>query len=491
MAGSAAAARLYAFPPRPRIFVLLIAEQFRADYLRRFEPLFGPGGFRRLIEEGSYLPDCRMNASAFSASGLATLASGAYPQVHGIVADTWFNTESGKIERASAALSRAGTLADEVSLADERNRAVTIAPDFARASLAARGTAHPGVSNSILALDRAVPGEPYWVERFRQSHLPERFKNARWQGILAETGAPPLRILAVDAANPGEFTALYNASPFAQETQFDLLRAALAEEHLGQGPAFDFVTVALNASALLGYQVGADSPLMREMVLHLDRQIEATLELLTKQAGLGKFGLGFAAAHGSPDAGGKAIDGVTVATAVDKALASAYDSPNTGRRFVARYVYPFLYLDRGQLQRVSAGAREARRKAGEAAMQIPGVAGYYTADGDCSVSGEWRRRFENSFHTPRSGDLMLAYEPNAVEEYGHRRGISYGSLYNYDVQTPLLLYGPQFRARTFEEPVETIDVAPTLARAFGIAAPSSSMGRVLGQVFAPARKAGP
>jgi len=133
--------------------------------------------------------------------------------------------------------------------------------------------------------------------------------------------------------------------------------------------------------------------------------------------------------------------------------------------------------------------RAARSMAGEAALRLaPGVAAYYTADRDCSRSGEWLRRFQNSFHAVRSGDLMLAYEPNAVEEYGAGRGISYGSLYNYDVQTPLLFYGSQFHARTVERPVEPIDIAPTLARAIRVAAPSSSTGRVLGDVFAPDKK---
>jgi arylsulfatase A-like enzyme len=46
---------------------------------------------------------------------------------------------------------------------------------------------------------------------------------------------------------------------------------------------------------------------------------------------------------------------------------------------------------------------------------------------------------------------------------------------------PLCLYGPQFRAGVHESPVESIDVAPTLARVMGVAAPSSSTGRVLGE----------
>ena len=158
-------------------------------------------------------------------------------------------------------------------------------------------------------------------------------------------------------------------------------------------------------------------------------------------------------------------------------------------RYVGRYVYPFVYLDHAQLRRYDIDPARARRAAGEAALRhAPGVAAYYTADAACSRSGEWRRRFQNSFHALRCGDLMLAYEPGAVERYGSGQGISYGSMYNYDVQTPLLFYGPQFRAHTVESPVDAVDIAPTLARAMRVAAPSSSSGRVLGRCVCAGRE---
>jgi arylsulfatase A-like enzyme len=78
---------------------------------------------------------------------------------------------------------------------------------------------------------------------------------------------------------------------------------------------------------------------------------------------------------------------------------------------------------------------------------------------------------------------MLSYRPEYVEDYGQKRGISYGSLYNYDARTPLCLYGPQFLGGVFEQPVEAVDLAPTLARAIGVASPSSAAGRVLSEAL--------
>src|SRR5260370_20787386 len=113
--------------------------------------------------------------------------------------------------------------------------------------------------------------------------------------MQADPIAPPLRVLVDDPARPDDFMALYNASPFAQENQFEFLRTLLAEEKLGQGASFDLLSVVLDSTALLGYEVGADSPLMRELILHLDRQIELTLESLQKAPRAGNFALVFAA----------------------------------------------------------------------------------------------------------------------------------------------------------------------------------------------------
>jgi hypothetical protein len=218
---------------------------------------------------------------------------------------------------------------------------------------------------------------------------------------------------------------------------------------------------------------------MQQMALQLDRRLEYLFTTLNDKLGEDGYTLALAAAHGAPPAPSReararmTVNGEALAQALDRALASA------GGGRIEKYVYPFVYLDAG-------GSRDpepVRLAAGRAAIQLPGVAGYYTAGGACSVSDGWERRFRNSFHPKRSGDLMLSYQPEYIEDYGSGRGVSYGSLYNYDVRVPLFLYGPRFRPGVHEPPVESVDIAPTLARAMGVAAPSSSVGRVLGEAF--------
>jgi hypothetical protein len=297
--------------------------------------------------------------------------------------------------------------------------------------------------------------------------------------IGARPGAPPLRTLTYDADHPRQFLDLFQASPLGQAAQFELLARLIEKERLGQRDTFDFVCLIAGSTARLGYETGGRSPLMRQMVLHLDRQLEYLLGCLKAGPGENAFTLVLAGAHGAPPAPAAesrarmAVPGESVAQTVDRALLAG------GMGRVTRYLYPFLYLDTFN----QPDPEPVRLAAGNAALGHPAVAGFYTAGGFCSTNDGWRERFRNSFHPTRSGDVMLSYRPEYVEDYGQRGGISYGSLYNYDVRVPLCFYGPQFPAGVFESPVLSVDVAPTLARVMGVAPPSSSDGRVLGEAF--------
>lgn len=470
-----------------KLLILLISEQFRPEYLERTETRLGTAGFRRLLADGAYFPDCRFTSSTFTASGLATLLTGTWPDLHGLVADSWYDRSTRKPTPAQVSALEATTLVEQLPLG--RNRAYAVALDESHAALL--GGIAPTQLFWMDEKGQFTAGEapPPWLSEFNQLHPLENLHNARWLAVGAGSGIPPLRILTFDPQHPEDFLLLFRSSPLSQATQFELLREIIQRERLGQTDTFDFLAVSLGAMGLLGYEVGSDSPLMDQMVLQLDRQIEFTLETLNKTVGAGNYTLAFTAAHGAPPEPDEAsrpamaIAGESVARAINRGLSEQYDYSGEQRSYVEKYVYPFLYLRHDELRRRNIDPRQARLVAARTALQIPGVVGYYTADDDSSQRGEWLSRFRNSFHPVRSGDVMLSYFPEFVEDFGAGRGISYGSLYNYDARVPLFLYGPPFRAATFDQTVHAVDVAPTLARCCRLGEPSSSTGRVLGEAL--------
>ena len=326
---------------------------------------------------------------------------------------------------------------------------------------------------------------PVWLADYNRMKPLSDLHGAEWLAMGVKPGAPALRTLKYDPARPQDFLDLYLSSPFSQGAEFEFAGELLTRERIGQGDTFDVLSVVASSGARLGYETGAVSPLMQQLTLHLDRQIGGLLDQLDRVPGAGMYDLVLAGAHGAPPEPPAlarprmSVNGESLAQSIQRRLTTA----RSGR--ILKYLYPFLYLDNAGAARVAENTAVA---AGHAALEEGAVAAYYTAGGECSVQDDWERRFRNSFHVTRSGDVMLSYQPEYIEETGSGRGVSYGSLYNYDIKVPLCFFGPQFRAGVFESPVELIDVAPTLARAVGVPPPSSSIGRVLGEAFVGAEE---
>jgi hypothetical protein len=475
--GGAAGAVLGA-APRAKLLVIVILEQFRPDYLEAVQGQLTAGGFRRFFEKGTVYHNCLHEASTFASSAIATIATGAWPAQHGIVADLWY-------ER---------TIKQAIPPTDE---------DLLATTFAAQVAADPNARVTVIGLDRA-PGAifagapearlfwldddaqfttnveiPGWLAPFNAQQTASA-RNVHWRAMNAKPDAPPLRTLTYDPARPRDFLALYRGSPFSQSGQFDLAADLIQRESMGKNAGLEVLCILAGSMAQLGHETGARGPLMQQMTLQLDKRLESLLGLLSKSVGDNGFNVVVAGAHGAPpdpppDARERmAVSGDQLADAIDGAL----KAEGNGR--VEKYIYPFLYLNTDGFR----DPEPIREAAARAAMKHPAVAGYYTAGGASSIRGDWTRRFRNSFHPTRSGDVMLSYRPEYVESFMPGRGVSYGSLYNYDARVPLYFYGPQFRPGQFEHMVTAADIAPTLARACGVGPPSSATGRVLGEALA-------
>ncbi|HTL11208.1 MAG TPA: alkaline phosphatase family protein, partial [Bdellovibrionota bacterium] len=91
----------------PKLTVMLVIDQFRADYLLRFQKRFMAaggadgkvGGFRFLMEKGAYYPDAQYDImQSMTGPGHATVLSGSYPYQNGIVGNEWYDPKTGQIE---------------------------------------------------------------------------------------------------------------------------------------------------------------------------------------------------------------------------------------------------------------------------------------------------------------------------------------------------------------------------------------------------------
>lgn len=76
----------------PSLVVVISVDQMRADYLERFRPWFGKGGFNRFLETGAVFAQARHRHSAtFTGPGHASIGTGLDPRDHGIVGNLWYD----------------------------------------------------------------------------------------------------------------------------------------------------------------------------------------------------------------------------------------------------------------------------------------------------------------------------------------------------------------------------------------------------------------
>ena len=81
---------------RPRLVLLIVVDQFRYDYLTRFGDLFGSRGVGRLMRAGASWSEANFDhVPTFTAPGHAVFMTGAWPSQTGIVANEWYERDTG------------------------------------------------------------------------------------------------------------------------------------------------------------------------------------------------------------------------------------------------------------------------------------------------------------------------------------------------------------------------------------------------------------
>src|SRR5262245_43506244 len=76
---------------RPKLLVLVVFDQMRADYISRWSAYFGDDGIKRLMNDGTSFTNCHIPyACTETGPGHASILTGCSPDWHGIIANDWF-----------------------------------------------------------------------------------------------------------------------------------------------------------------------------------------------------------------------------------------------------------------------------------------------------------------------------------------------------------------------------------------------------------------
>jgi predicted AlkP superfamily pyrophosphatase or phosphodiesterase len=525
-------------PARPKLVVLLVVDQMRADYVDKFRSQW-TGGLKRLVDEGAWFRDAAYPyAATETCVGHATISTGAFPATHGMIANEWWDRELQKdvtctsdsnvknVAYGGATVKGGDSVAKMLlpAFADELKfqlggdtRVVTFSLK-ARAAITLGGRQGDAVtwfdpSAGSWTTSTAYPVAAF-VEEYAKTHpvsadygktwAPTLPNAAYWYdetalGAIAPAGfgaafPHPLRGKPDSTGADPSFYSQWQTSPYADTYLEQMAEAAVDKLALGKQGGTDFLGVSFSSVDYVGHAFGPRSWEVQDILVRLDKDLGQLFAHLDKSVGRGNYVVAFSADHGVvpiPDDLQKAgMDAGWLGVGqVQDRIENALEKLNYAKPTVAEVGGSDVYFTPGTYDRLKADPA-ALDAVIQAIQSVPGVVHVYRADeleDRPATQSPIRIAEAASFRKARSGDLLIVPKPYWTWDYSTAKkprqyGTTHGTPYFYDQRVPVLFMGWGIQPGEYHGTVTPADIAPTLASLCGITlAPRD--GRVLAEAL--------
>ena len=524
----------------PRLVLQITVDQLRGDLPARYADRLPEGGFRYLMEKGTWYIDAHYrHANTETAVGHASLATGADPSRHGIVANDWidqstgafvYNTEDDRHhiigrdakdhEGVSPRNLLASTFSDELVVhTGGRSRAFSV-------SVKDRGAILPGghagkafwfskSSGTFVTSTYYYDDYPQWVKRWNAAKPAEAYRDRSWDLLndratylharmddrpyeadlkpLGRTFPHPL------GGDTKYFYLFLTLTPVGDALTLDFTKALIENERLGRNPhgAPDYLQVSFSSTNYIGHLFGPSSLETEDNILRLDRTLADLFQFIDEKVGLDQTLIVLSGDHGAPEApeymaelgmstGRFAFDWFKSEGPLTKALKNQFGRTD----LIAGHSHPYLYLNPKAVSQAGLEPAAVERFVADELMKIPGIAYAMTRNDILAgriTESPVQNQIRRSFHPTRSGNIHMVPEHywflHSTEE-AEKMGIAsiaaiHGSPWAYDTFVPIFFAGHEVPVRVVARPVAPTDIAATLAAYLGVKPPSGSVGTVL------------
>lgn len=464
---------------RPRLGVVAVVDQMRADYLERDASY--SGGFKRLAREGAVFTAARhRHVPTETGPGHAAISTGRTPATHGIVANDWYDRALGA-ETYCVADAPYGigpghlsgpTLADALKSADPRARVFAVA----------------GKDRAAVLLGGRRPDLALWLDRAKGVFTTSSYySRPEWlDGFNAELRASGLLPL-----KDGKLAAETLAGPAVDEATARLVAELARREKLGRGASTDLLLVSFSATDTVGHRYGTEGPEMTAQLRALDGILGRMLDQWAT-ASDGNMVLALSADHGAmrtpEDPSGKSkgmrrLDWDQFGAALEAALQSRW--PSSGKSWILLNAAPHIYLNRALSEERGLDWLAFRREAAALLAKVDGAARVLVTDDVPALpsADALKAVLLRSIRLDRAGDLLLITREN-VFLHDQPTGTSHGSPWDDDARVPLVFWGRGVKAQRSDAAASPLDIAPTLGRLLGLAYAPADGGALRAEVAA-------
>ncbi len=497
---------------RPQLVLAVSIDQLSSDLFAQYREHF-TGGFARLLSGAVFPSGFQSHAATETCPGHSTILTGARPARSGVIANNWFNPAIARAEKkvyCSEDLSDPASTPGNPVVSANLLKVPTLGELMKVANPATRNVAVSAKDRAVVMMGGHKIDAGYWWKsssfttfKGRELDPAAQRANAAASALLAK-GAPALKApawcgprdqaVAIGNGTVGTYRFalpkgakpdMLRISPRMDAATVDLALGLVDELKLGQGAAPDVLSVSLSASDYIGHAVGTEGVEMCIQMAELDNHLGRLFAALDKRKI--DYLVVLTADHGGHDAPERlrqqAMPG---ASRADKALMpAALGAEITRRTGIAAPQGPLIYGDGpfGDMYVNAAITGGAKTRVMNELLNLtrnhPQVTAVFTAAELAATPvpagnpQDWtiKERARASFMAERSGDVVVvlnrAVTPIPEPVLGAYVA-THGSVWDYDRRVPMLFWRKGMTGFEQPNPVETVDIAPTLAAVIGL-----------------------
>ncbi len=461
----------------PKLIVQITIDALRGDLVDRFSSVLGKGGFGYLIHHGLHFDNAHyQHANTETIVGHTSLATGALPSAHGMVANVWFDRERGRlvyniedsryhlltadadvdqqreidptqktarVDGRSPANILTSTFSDELAIHTNGGAKIFAVSVKDRAAVSMAGHAGKAfwfskAKGAFVTSSYYYRAMPSWAQHWNSRHLPKRYAGKSWQLLYQparyqfgqqddqpfETALPGFgRTFPHPYGQPTDkyFTTFLTLSPAGDALTLDFAKALIHAEQLGQDDVTDYLSISFSSTDYVGHIFSASSLESEDNLAHLDRTLADLFAYLDRTVGLDRTLIVLSADHGQPEAPGY-LQSLGMGNAryfdlagLDKstAISAIKRRFHLNKPLIKAYFHPYIYLDHQLIRKHGLALAEVEDAVAAELLKFDGIAYAVSSQRRGQLPDDRISRLvRNNFHANRSGDIYVVFAPN-------------------------------------------------------------------------------
>ena len=487
----------------PKLYVSIVVDQLRTDFLYEFEGLYCDGGFKRLLSGGKVYENAYYAFDNIDrATAIATLSTGTNPYVSGIVAERWLDRKSLRVvncvedknckgvysnEALSPASLKSITITDEIKRSTRGNAIVcSIAPDGDAAVLAG------GHAADVVLWKNNMAG--YWSSSSYYGLYPSwaADMNKELQG-KAQKWTPLFRTSEYNnfgEKTPSSFSysfdgkknvITYKTTACINDEINEMALAFLENSEAGKDDVVDCLALTYYAGNYDGAPMSHRPIEVQDMYARLDRNLAALFDELDKRFGLENVVIslsstGYVMENGDENSSYRLPSGTLYSERI-QALLNVYLSAKFGKADYIEGVYGTqLFLDNKLIERMELDKMAVVSQAVEFLKSLDGVEDVFTIYRLGGMLSPELQFAKNGYNPVGSGDLWLRLMPGwrFVED----ELLVSRQVYRSPVMFPIVIYGAGVEHSIEDKLIPANILATEMARILRVRRPNDNCLRV-------------